>query len=115
MRIVQKSHFPFILIGILIVGFALGSLLGLILAAVILFVIYIASLRLHPRTRHRACGGTGEHHSALFPWTHRKCGGCQGGRIVRWGARRWGAGHIVDEHSQAKAARDAARENRAWR
>lgn len=115
MRIVQKSHFPFILIGILIVGFALGSLLGLILAAVILFVIYIASLRLHPRTRHRACGGTGEHHSALFPWTHRKCGGCQGGRVIRWGAGRWGADHIQNEHRTTKEAREAAKSNGTWR
>jgi len=111
----RKNHAPWILIGVLLVAWAGWHALGLVLAVIGLSVVYVSSLRFHPRMRHRACGGSGEHHSWLFPWVHRKCGGCQGGRIVRWGARRWGAGHIVDEHSQAKAARDAARENRAWR
>jgi hypothetical protein len=113
---VRKSQFPWAIVIILVIGYALGSILGLVLAALGLLVVYISSLRLHPRTRHRACGGTGEHHSALFPWTHRKCPGCGGrGRIIRWGASQWGAGHIQAEHREAKEARAAAKENRAWR
>jgi hypothetical protein len=112
---VRKSSFPWAIIIILVVAYAAGHALGLVLAALGLLVVYISSLRLHPRMRHRACRGTGEHHSALFPWTHRKCGGCQGGRIIRWGAGRWGAGHIRGEHVSTREARDAARSNREWR
>lgn len=111
----RKTQFPWAIIIILVVGYALGHALGLILAGLGLGIIYFSSLRFHPRMRHRACRGTGEHHSALFPWTHRKCGGCQGGRIIRLGAGRIGTGHIRNEHAQAKADRAAAREDHTWR
>ena len=111
----KKSQFPFILIGILIVGWAAGNIVGLILAALGLLITYGLSLRFHPRMRHGKCNGSGEHHSRLFPWTHRRCGGCQGGRIIRYGAGHWGAGHIQGEYTRSKAAREAAKENNRWR
>jgi hypothetical protein len=114
----QKRHFPFILIGILIVSYALGSLLGLILATVGLFVVYLASLRVHPRVRHtgwRSCGGTGEQRGTVFTWTFRKCPGCSGGRVIRRGAAVWGAPHVKHEHAEAKQARAGARSNGTWR
>lgn len=114
----QKRHAPWALIAILIFGWAAGHVFGLVLAVAGLGIVYVSSLRLHPRARHtgwRGCGGSGEHHSALFPWTHRRCGGCDGGRKIRWGARRWGPQHIRGEHTDKAAARQAARENRSWR
>jgi len=99
----------------LFVAFAAAGIVGLILAALVLFVIYLASLRLHPRIRHGRCNGTGEHHSPLFPWVHRKCAGCQGGRLIRAGAGIWGAEHIRREHARTKAARAAAKKDGSWR
>jgi len=112
---VQKNHFPFILAAILAFGFIAGRILGLILAAIGLLIAYFLSLRVHPRMRHGSCNGTGEHRGAVFTWVHRKCPGCQGGRIVRWGAGRWGAEHIRTEASRGREARAAAREANRWR
>jgi hypothetical protein len=111
----QRSHFPWALIAILVVGYVLGHTVGLILAALGLFVVYLASLRVHPRIRHRACGGTGEHRGSVFTWTHRKCPGCNGGRLVRRGAAVWGAEHIRNEYKRTKEARKTARQNSTWR
>jgi hypothetical protein len=112
---VRKTQFPWVLIGILAFGFAAGRILGLVLAATGLLIAYLASLRLHPRTRHGRCNGSGEHHGAVFTWVHRKCPGCNGGRVVRWGAARFGAGHIQAEASRARQARTAARDGNRWR
>jgi hypothetical protein len=111
----RKAHFPWIIAIILVVAVAGWHLIGLILAAAGLFISYLASLRLHPRIRHGRCGGTGEHRGAIFTWTHRKCGGCNGGRLIRWGAGQWGAGHIQAEYRRTEAARAAARSNSTWR
>jgi len=114
----RKAHFPFVLVAILIVGYAVASLLGLILAAAGLFVAYLASLRVHPRIRHtgwRGCGGTGEHRGDVFTWTHRKCPGCNGGRLIRRGAAIWGPEHIRHEHARTKQARATARSSGTWR
>jgi len=113
----QKRQFPFILVGILVAGFAVGHVLGLVLAALGLGIAYGISLRIHPRMRHGRCGGTGEVKGSIFVWTHRKCPGtvCQGGRQIRWGAGHFGAGHIQGEYTRAKAAKTAAKENNRWR
>ena len=114
----RKKQFPLILIGILVLGIAVAGLLGLILAALGLGIAYAFSLRVHPRMRHtgfRGCDGTGEHRGAVFTWVHRRCGRCQGGRIIRFGAGHWGAGHIQGEYTRAKAAKTAAKENDRWR
>ena len=113
----RKPHFPFILIGILILGFAVGNVLGLILASLGLGVAYLASLRLHPRMRHGRCNGSGEVRGSVFTWTHRKCPGtvCQGGRQIRWGAGLWGADHIKAERARAREARAAAKQSNRWR
>ena len=112
---VQKRHFPWVLIGILVVGWAAGSILGLILAALGLSIAYGISLRVHPRMRHGRCNGTGEHRGAVFTWVHRRCGRCQGGRIIRFGAGHWGAGHIQGEYTRTKAAQAQARDSNRWR
>ena len=111
----QKRRYPLVLPVILIAGYAYASTVGVVLAALGLFVIYLASLRVHPRMRHWRCKGTGEHHGSVFVWTHHKCSGCQGGRIVRRGAAIWGAGHVRREYARSRAARTAARKNGAWR
>ncbi len=113
----KKAHFPWILVAILIVGFAVGHALGLILAAVGLFIAYLTSLRLHPRMRHGRCKGSGEVKGSVFVWTHRKCPGkvCQGGRQIRWGAGLWGAGHIRSERTRVVQSKTAAKEGNRWR
>jgi hypothetical protein len=114
----QRSHFPWALIAILIVGYVLGHTVGLILAGLGLFVIYLGSLRIHPRIRHtgfRSCGGTGEHRGSVFTWTHHKCPACNGGRLIRWGAGIWGAEHIRNEYKRTKEVRKTARQNSTWR
>ena len=78
-------------------------------------IVYGSSLRLHPRTRHGRCGGTGEHRSRLFPWVFRKCGRCASGRIIRWGAGQWGSPAIQAERRRTRAALAAARKDHRWR
>jgi hypothetical protein len=114
---VSKRQFPWLLVGILVVGFAVGHVLGLVLAALGLAVAYGISLRLHPRMRHGRCKGSGEVRGSVFTWAHRKCPGtvCQGGRQIRWGAGHFGADHIQGEYTRAKAAKTAAREGNRWR
>ena len=110
-----RMHVPWIAIGIEAVAWVMGNVLGLVLASLGLVVIYLASVRVHPRVRHRACGGTGEHRGAVFSWTHRKCPRCNGGRLVRWGAGQWGAEHARNEYRRTKEARATARSNGTWR
>ena len=103
---------------ILLLAWANGAASG-ILASLGLGVIYFASLRFSPRTRHtgfRGCGGTGEIHGRLFRHAHRKCPGkvCQGGRQIRWGAGLWGAGHIRAERSRTVQAKTTAKQNNRW-
>jgi len=112
---VKKSSFPWILAGVLVFGYAAGHTLGLILAAAGLGVSYLLSLHLHPRMRHGRCNGTGERKGAVFTWAHRKCPGCQGGRIIRLGAGHLGAEHIQGEYAKGRRTRKTARKNHAWR
>lgn len=114
----SKNRFPWVLAGVVVAAWAGWHAAGLVVAGLVLAVAYAASIRLHPRARHtgfRGCGGTGEHHSALFPWTHRRCGGCASGRVIRFGARRWGTAAVRAEAARARRARARARETRAWR
>ncbi len=100
---------------ILIFSLVVWHLVGVILAALGLFITYFASLRFHPRIRHGRCNGTGEHRGSVFTWTHRRCGRCNGGRLIRWGAGQFGAGHIQAEADRSKRARAAARDENRWR
>lgn len=114
----QKAHFPWILLLILIVGFAAFHVLGLVLAAIGLFVAYFFSVRLHPRVRHTgwgSCNGTGEHRGGIFTWTFRRCPGCNGGRLVRWGAGQFGPDHIQAEYRRGIEMRRQAKKDKRWR
>jgi hypothetical protein len=115
--------FGFIGIGLLFV-WALGRWAGLLLGLTFLTVAYFASLRIHPRIRHNGplgigwftCRGTGEKHSHLFPWIWHRDKYCRGsGRVVRWGARRWGSQSVKAEAVAAKQGRRTAKQNRTWR
>lgn len=110
-----KTQAPWLLIAILVVSYAALHVIGLILAGLVLSAMYLGSIRMHPRIRHKKCGGMGEHRSALFPWTHRKCPGCQGGRLIRWGAGQFGADHIRSEYRRGKEARRKAWKDHVWR
>lgn len=114
----RKSQYPVAIAIIAIFAFAVFHVVGLVLAALGLTVVYLVSLRTHPRTKHtgfRSCNGTGEHRHPLFPWTFHKCPRCNGGRLIRWGAGQWGADHIRSEHQSTKAAREFAKRNSRWR
>lgn len=114
----RKAHFPWILAIILLGGFIFGHILGLVLAALGLFVSYLISLRLHPRIRHtgwNSCNGSGEIRGSVFTWSFRKCPRCNGGRLVRWGAGLWGAEHVRSERRRTSEARAAARDGHRWR
>jgi hypothetical protein len=112
-----KMQFPWLLVGILIFGFVVGRGLGLFLAALGLFIAYFTSLRLHPRMRHWRCSGTGEHKGLVFTWATRKCQSphCNGGRVVRFGARHLGQDHVQAEHRRTVTTRKAAKGRSAWR
>jgi hypothetical protein len=113
---VQRQHFPVAIVVVLATAFALASFAGLIFAAAGLVVVYLASVRLHPRMLHRKCGGSGRTHDWLFPWVYHRCRGCGGsGRWIRFGAARWGMLHIRQEADAGAKARASARAGRVWR
>jgi hypothetical protein len=104
------------IIVVLITSFALGGALWLILAGVGLLVLYVLSIRLHPRMLHPRCGGSGRTHDWLFPWVYHRCQGCGGnGRMIRYGAARWGQPHIRQEADTVAKARAATRSQGSWR
>ena len=101
---------------VLLIGTAGAGAVGFVVAGLILVVPYLVSCRLHPRTRHRGCGGTGRHASPLYPWANRRCQGCGGtGRQVRHGSRWFGTEPVRAEHRAGVAARARAKANRVWR
>jgi hypothetical protein len=101
---------PVVLIAILILGFALGHVAGLIVAAVLLAIGYWGSVRFNPRIAHRSCNGTGRSHGWIYTWTYHRCAGCGGsGRSIRYGASRWGQQHVRDEAARLANARSEAK------
>jgi hypothetical protein len=113
-----KRTFGILTAVVLLAGYARWHVLGLILAALALGVAYWISLVVHPRTRHTGfggCGGTGEHRGAIFGWGHRRCSGCDGGRMIRLGAGTLGTAPVRDEYRRRRQARRAARDRHAWR
>lgn len=111
----KRSTFPWAILIIEVVAYAGWHVLGLILATLGLGGAYLASLWLHPRIRHGRCRGTGEVRGSVFTWTFRKCPGCNGGRLIRWGAGQWGAEHVRNERRATAAARARARAEHRWR
>jgi hypothetical protein len=114
----RKEQLPLTLIAILVFGYAVLNVLGLILAALGLFIAYFVSVRLHPRTRHtgwRSCNGAGEKRATIFTWTFHKCPNCNGGRLVRWGAGHFGPEHIQREYQRNLEARKKAKQDGRWR
>lgn len=110
-----KGTFFVVTVATLLVAYAGWHATGAILAALVLFGAYFLSVRIHPRTRHGRCGGTGEHHGVLLAWGHRKCPGCDGGRMVRWGAGQFGSEAARNEYTIRRQARQTARERHTWR
>ena len=69
-------------------GGELVTALAVLLALVLWVGGYLISLRVHPYTRCRRCGGDGKHHGRLYPRAFRACPGCRGtGRRPRLGVR----------------------------
>lgn len=114
--IVRKRSWLILTVLVLSLSAITHGLGGFLLGATIIAVPYVISLRLHPRTSHRACGGSGRHSSPLYPWGNRRCQGCGGsGRQVRHGSRAFGTVPVRAEHRAGIAARAKARANRTWR
>jgi hypothetical protein len=112
----RKSRWLIATAVILFAATAAAGPMGFLLGAIGLAVPYAVSLRLHPRTSHRACSGTGRHVSPLYPWANRRCQGCGGtGRQVRHGSRAIGTVPVRAEHRAGIAARAKMRQNRNWR
>ena len=114
----RKEQFPWVLIAILVLGYLVFNVLGLVLAVLGLFVAYFVSVRLHPRVRHtgwRSCNGSGEKRGSIFTWSFHKCPGCNGGRLVRWGAGHFGPDHIQREYRRNLEARRKAKQDSRWR
>ncbi|MGH8878964.1 MAG: hypothetical protein ACRD0P_16765 [Stackebrandtia sp.] len=60
----------------------------LVVLAVVAIGGYLASLKLHPYTNCRACGGGAKHHGDVFGHAFRACRRCSGtGRKLRLGVR----------------------------
>jgi hypothetical protein len=65
-----------------------SSLLVLIVLAIGWMFFYWISLRLHPFTTCRTCGGTGRHRGLFAGNSSRACGNCGGSsRVLRLGVR----------------------------
>lgn len=89
---------------------------GLIGVGGALFGVYVATVRFNPRIPHRACRGTGRRSGWIVPWAHHRDQECLGsGRVLRWGAKYFGMPAIRAEAVRQKAARSAAKTQRAWR
>jgi hypothetical protein len=60
----------------------------IIILAIIAFIGYYLSLRLHPYTKCRVCNGTARHFGSVYTYAHRRCRKCGGtGRKERLGVR----------------------------
>ena len=99
---------------ILVICWAHGGESGII-ATLIVGAVYWLSLLLSPRDRHGRCGGTGQLHGVLFRHAFRKCPRCNSGRIIRFGAARWGLPHVRREAEATARARALARTEGRWR
>lgn len=114
----SKRSFAVAVVVTLLVAWSGWHAGGVTVAGLVLFGAYWLSVRIHPRTRHtgwRSCDGTGEHKGTIFGWGHRKCPGCDGGRIVRWGAGHFGSEHARNEYTTRRVARQIARSRGTWR
>jgi hypothetical protein len=112
----SSRDFVVLRIVVLVLGYALGNIVGLVLAAAGLFAVYLISVRLNPRIPHGRCGGTGRRAGWMHTWTHHRDSDCNGsGRVYRPGARWFGMPAIRNEVAAQRMARANARANRAWR
>ena len=114
----RKGQVPWLLVVILVVGYAAFNVIGLVLAALGLFVVYLLSIRIHPRIRHTgwgSCGGSGEKRGTIFTWTFHRCPNCNGGRLIRWGAGQFGHALIRSEYRRNLEARRKAKQEARWR
>lgn len=114
-RGVRKSTWLITAGVVLLVSAVAAGPLGVILAGLALFVPYAVGVRLHPRTRHGSCNGTGRHASPFYPWATRRCRGCVGGQQVRHGTRMLGMPHAKSEHRKNTAGIRQRRQTRTWR
>lgn len=71
---------------------ALRHVLALVGLNAGLFLLYVAAKRTHPRDRCRPCRGRGRYYHWVYAWMFRLCSNCGGnGRVISWGAARFGS------------------------
>jgi len=74
-----------------LLAYAAFGVLWLIGGGAGLVVLFMVSLRLHPRRGCSFCGGRGRFYSKLFPWVFRLCAHCGGnGRVLHPGIQYLG-------------------------
>jgi hypothetical protein len=111
---VTKNQVRIIVLVVLLLSVAVphalaGKILVTFATSTIMAVFYLVTLRTHPRMAHSRCNGRGRHSHPVFGWLFKMCT-CNGGRVVRWGARRWGTPAIRQEAAKdAETARQRAR------
>jgi hypothetical protein len=110
---VTRRSFPVIFFGLLVVAIVAHSV---VIGAIwlVLMLGYAVSLLIHPRSRCTHCNGTGELRGSLFTWTFRRCGQCQGGRIIRRGATVMGLSHVKDQARAQRTARENTKTRQRW-
>jgi hypothetical protein len=109
----SRRAFPVWFFGGLAVAL-IGHSMALFVLWLILAAGYVISLVIHPRARCLHCDGTGELRGRVYRWTFRRCPRCQGGRIVRHGARWFGLPHVRRQIGQNQQVRDNTTIPQRW-
>lgn len=108
-----RRSFPVIFFGLLVVAIVAHSVvIGVIW--LVLMLGYVVSVLIHPRSRCTHCNGTGELRGSIFTWTFRRCGQCQGGRIIRRGATSIGLPHVRQQAGAQRRARENTSTRQRW-
>lgn len=72
------------------------------------FLSYWVSIHRHPFRTCRACGGTGRHRGAMFPWSFRACTVCGGqSRHRRWGVQLFHSSPATKQTWAERRAKEA--------
>ena len=79
---------------------------GVIITAVVGFVLWLVSIWLTPFRRCRTCGGTGRLFGAMSTWAHKQCPSCGGtGRHRRYNVTTFFGNKLTRGEARASKAR----------
>lgn len=70
-----------------------SSMTAVFVVAVLFFIGYLVSLKIHPLRKCPVCKMTGRHFGGVFTYSYRRCRKCNGtGRMDRWGTQAFFGG-----------------------